>query len=192
MMTNLKQKSDWSLLQLAAGVNELAFEELFRRYDEYTKRIVKKYIRDEFAAEDVHQEAWLRIWSKAEQCRDPNSAKWWIVRVVESKCLEFLRKYKRRSAKTPMFFPDLDFQSSDGLDVSAETNLLELNIDIRHFFLPLLKNSKVCVLQKVISENTNKESCKKAGVSYRATKCAMWRARRLLREAISQEGCLIR
>ena len=73
-----------------------AFDALHERYAVHVRRHVLRMVRDAEAAEDLTQEAFLRIWTRAEQWDERGSFKSWLLRIATNLTLNYLRSRKRR------------------------------------------------------------------------------------------------
>jgi RNA polymerase sigma-70 factor (ECF subfamily) len=73
-----------------------AFELLFERYRERIGRHLARYVRAEAPAQDLIQEAFLRVWTRAEQWDGRGSFKGWLYRIATNLALNHLRSVRRR------------------------------------------------------------------------------------------------
>ena len=88
--------SDQELIALIRDQDTDAFETLSLRYRELIYPHVLHTVRDNDAAEDVVQEVFLRIWTRAEQWNSRGSFKAWLFRIATNMALNHLRTLKRR------------------------------------------------------------------------------------------------
>lgn len=70
----------------------VAFEQLAHRYDRQVLSIVSLYSRDADDAEDMYQEAFLRVYRGLAGFRGTSLFSTWLYRVVTNVCLSHLRK----------------------------------------------------------------------------------------------------
>lgn len=73
-----------------------ALETLFERYHYVVRRHVVSIVRDEHAAEDLVQEAFLRVWTRAEQWDGRGAFRAWLFRIATNLGLNHLRTVRRR------------------------------------------------------------------------------------------------
>ncbi len=73
-----------------------AFEAFFARYRDTLRAFVGRMIREPAAAEDVVQEVFLRVWTRAEQWQEKGEAKAWLFRIATNLTLNHLRTVRRR------------------------------------------------------------------------------------------------
>lgn len=91
--------SDAELAGRIQAHDEAAFELLFARYGEALMRYVCSIVRSdadvEAAAQDLVQETFLRVWTRAEQWSGQGSLKGWIYRIAANLALNHLRGLRR-------------------------------------------------------------------------------------------------
>jgi RNA polymerase sigma-70 factor (ECF subfamily) len=89
--------------------DEAAFELLYTRYDESLARHVRGIVRSEVEADvnaqDLVQETFLRVWTRAEQWSGQGSFKSWLYRIATNLALNHLRANRRH--------PSLPFASEE-------------------------------------------------------------------------------
>src|ERR1051325_2573444 len=73
-----------------------AFELLRMRYQEMLRRYVAKTVHDLSAADDLMQEVWLRVWTRAEQWDGRGAVRAWLYRIATNLALNHLRTQRRR------------------------------------------------------------------------------------------------
>ena len=103
---------------LMAGILERdarAFEVLLERYTEALHRHVGFMLHDEEVAHDVVQEAFLRVWLRAEQWDDRGPPRAWLYRIATNLALNQLRTVQRRH-EVPLELPP---DSEDDEDMAS-------------------------------------------------------------------------
>ena len=90
-MTN----NDANLMELIQAHDEDAFDVLTDRYQEPLRRHLMSTVRDAETAQDLLQELFLRMWSRADQW-DGGSVKSWLYRIATNLALNHLRTVRRR------------------------------------------------------------------------------------------------
>lgn len=107
---------------LMAGIlvrDARAFEALFDRYAEALHRHVCFMLHDEAAAYDVVQEAFLRVWLRAEQWDGRGAPRAWLYRIATNLALNSLRAEQRRRELPLELPPDPDDDEDTGGFVPA-------------------------------------------------------------------------
>ncbi|MFC1974862.1 RNA polymerase sigma factor [Chloroflexota bacterium] len=88
--------SDQDLIERIRQHDAQAFEILFERYKELIRRHLVHIVRSEAAAQDLGQEVFLRVWTRAEQWDGRGSFKAWLYRIATNLALNHLRSVNRR------------------------------------------------------------------------------------------------
>jgi RNA polymerase sigma-70 factor (ECF subfamily) len=89
-------QSDDDLMARCARGDATAFEEVFARHEELVRRCVSSIVRDPTAADDLVQEAFLRVWTHGEQWASRGTVKAWIRRIATNLALNYVRSVRRR------------------------------------------------------------------------------------------------
>ena len=85
-----------SLIRAVQGGDQDAFEQLVRAYDHSVLRLAVNLLRSQEDAQDVYQEAFLRVYKNIHAFRFDCSFHTWLYRIVTNICLDQLRKRKVR------------------------------------------------------------------------------------------------
>jgi RNA polymerase sigma-70 factor (ECF subfamily) len=118
---DLELRSDEELMELLAGGRSEAFDLLVRRHQSSIRRLAMRYTGSELDAEDIAQEAFLRVWRAARSYKKKALFKTWLYRIVINLCLSLRRKAKAE------LNPDLDRVVIEA--PSVEERLLEREKD---------------------------------------------------------------
>lgn len=73
-----------------------AFEHLYARHRGEVRAHVARIVRDEQAAEDLTQEVFLRVWTRAEQWDGRGPFRAWALRIATNQAINHLRTVRRR------------------------------------------------------------------------------------------------
>ena len=84
------------LIRAAQRGDQRAFEELVRLYDRNVLRLALNLLRSPEDANDIYQEAFLRVYKNLHTFRFDCSFHTWLYRIVTNLCLDALRKRKVR------------------------------------------------------------------------------------------------
>lgn len=90
------QRPDHELIRQIQAQDEAAFEVFFARYRAPIERHVVSMVRDSAAGDDLVQEVFLRVWTRAEQWDGHGSGKAWLFRIATNLALNHLRTMRRR------------------------------------------------------------------------------------------------
>lgn len=97
-----------TLIRAAQGGDQDAFEQLVRQYDQSVLKLAYNLLRSAEDAQDIYQEAFLRVHKNLHQFRFDCSFHTWLYRIVTNLCLDLLRKRKVRKEEATVV------QTSDG------------------------------------------------------------------------------
>ena len=84
------------LIRAAQQGDQRAFEQLVRSYDQSVLRLATNLLRSPEEANDIYQEAFLRVFKNLHTFRFDCSFHTWLYRIVSNLCLDALRKRKVR------------------------------------------------------------------------------------------------
>jgi len=99
--------SDEALVALVARADDLAFAELYDRYDRLAYGLARRILRDAALAEDAVQDAFLSVWRSASRFSSERApARVWIMTFVHRRAVDLVRHHERR--RTESLAPDHD------------------------------------------------------------------------------------
>ncbi len=111
------EQADAELMDLVRARDENGFDALRLRYNSLILRHTLSIVHDADAAEDLVQEAFLRVWTRAEQWDGRGSVKAWLYRISTNLALNALRSVARRK-ETPLD-PEWASEEDDDTHVPA-------------------------------------------------------------------------
>ena len=90
------QIDEKALIRAAQQGDQDAFGQLVRAYDQSVLRLAMNLLRSPEDAQDVYQEAFLRVYRNLDSFRFDCSFHTWLYRIVTNLCLDHMRKRKVR------------------------------------------------------------------------------------------------
>ena len=90
------QTDEAALIRAAQAGDSVAFEQLVHAYDQGVLRLAMNMLRSPEDANDVYQEAFLRVFRNLNSFRFDCSFHTWLYRIVTNLCLDHLRKRQVR------------------------------------------------------------------------------------------------
>jgi RNA polymerase sigma-70 factor (ECF subfamily) len=108
----VEQPTDPQLIRQIQAGETAAFEAFFARYRPAMQAHIGRIVREPAATEDLVQEVFLRVWTRAEQWQGSGSVKGWLYRIATNLSLNHLRSVKRRPQQP------LEIPTDDGDDDS--------------------------------------------------------------------------
>src|SRR6266700_6757787 len=94
------QIDETALIRAAQEGDKDAFDQLVRVYDQSVLRLAMNLLRSPEDAQDVYQEAFLRVYKNLDKFRFDCSFHTWIYRIVTNLCLDHMRKRKVRKEES--------------------------------------------------------------------------------------------
>jgi RNA polymerase sigma-70 factor (ECF subfamily) len=91
-MESVGHNQDCFLVREVQGGNQAAFEQLVHAHDQAVLRLALRITGSESDAQDIHQEAFLKVYTKLAGFRFECSLSTWIYRIVSNLCLDHLRR----------------------------------------------------------------------------------------------------
>jgi RNA polymerase sigma-70 factor, ECF subfamily len=110
----MQTQSDETLMAGILARDAHAFEALFDRYAAALHCHVGFMLHDDAAAHDVVQEAFLRVWLRAEQWDGRGTPRAWLYRIAANLALNDLRTVQRRRELPLELPPDPDDEDTGG------------------------------------------------------------------------------
>lgn len=104
--------SDREWVEQALAGDAVAFEALLARYRVQIRRHLLRYTHDDVAAQDLLQEAFLRVWTRGDQWDGRGTFRAWLYRVATNLALNHLRTVRRRR-ETPLE-TEAEFEMDEG------------------------------------------------------------------------------
>ena len=182
-------ESDVDLARRIARGDTGALERLMRKYNRVLFRTARAILRDHGWAEDALQEAYLRAYDAMHEFRGDAKLSTWLIRIVANEALARRRKDARRAEVMPMHGGDaVDLETpmpDDGPQQLAERaemrRLLEAKID------RLPDSYRAVFVLRALEELSVEETAAALDIPEPTVRSRFFRARGLLREAISRE-----
>jgi len=185
---------DGSLATRIAGHDQTAFEIMMRRYNGRLFRVARAILKDDAAAEDVLQDAYLDAYKHMSDYRGGAALGTWLTRIVINHALMRLRKERRHSVVVPFgnwesddshaeeAVKDERAESPAGATLRAEIRaLIERGIDR----LPIA--FRTVFVMREIEDMTVEETAACLHLPPATVRTRLFRARALLREALAPD-----
>jgi RNA polymerase sigma-70 factor (ECF subfamily) len=187
--------SDPELAQRIATGDKGAFELLMRRHNQMLYRTARSILRDDAEAEDAVQEAWLLAYRAIGNFRGDAKLSTWLVRIVVNEAISRRRKRNRgaeviqlngetqgnREAVEEHVNQTLPEQPEHAARRAQTRRLLESKID------ELPDAFRTVFVLRALEELSVEEAAVALGIPEATVRTRFFRARALLREALSKE-----
>jgi RNA polymerase sigma-70 factor (ECF subfamily) len=173
---------DAELLARSARGDRRAFDEMVTRYGPVALRVAARMAPDRQSAEDIAQEAMVRVWRRASEF-DARRARFstWLYRIVVNLCIDL------RRTRQPVALPE----ALDPVDPSASA-AETIEVDERRAALARaiegLPSRQRAALTLVYDEGlSGAEAARVLGISAKAVERLLARARARLRELLATD-----
>jgi RNA polymerase sigma-70 factor (ECF subfamily) len=181
---------DGELLKRVAKGDDDAFRLLFERHHRLAYSVIYRHIGVQSEAEDLVQEAFLRVYRNAATWEPTAKFSTWLYTVVSNLCLN----YKRDRARDKLRLVSGDDESSNPLEQMAATE--EPDVDamdaderarlIREAIQELPENQRMALILSRYEDKSYEEVAEILGTTVAAVKSLTSRARTTLREKLAR------
>jgi RNA polymerase sigma-70 factor (ECF subfamily) len=181
-VTDHEASEDAALVAAAARGDAAAFRSLVDRHLSGALGVARRMLRDEAEAEDVAQEALLRLWRSAEGLEvGPQGVRPWLRRVVSNLCVDRMRAGRRLSVVEEV--PDCPEPATQLAHVEAQDVSLRVDAALKD-----LPDRQRMALTLFHYEGLSQiEVGRIMGISDEAVESLLARARRSLKAALREE-----
>jgi RNA polymerase sigma-70 factor (ECF subfamily) len=179
---NWTGQNDLQLLTHIAAGSKAAMTEFISRYYQRITDFAWRHMGRKADAEDIAQEAFIRVWRKARDWQDrqlpPHS---WLYRITYNLCIDELRKRKPET--------DVDEHFDISGDDSPENNLYQLQKDklLAAAFATLSESQRTAIALCNYQGFSNKEAAGVMDISVEALESLLARGRAKLRKQLSAQ-----
>ena len=175
----MQEQTDNILIESIQDGNHQAFATLVKKYTKYFYSICYRYTADKTNAEDLTQQAFLKLWEYPDKF-DPDkgaSFKTWFTQVIINMCIDFKRKHKH-------YFEDIEDIAvpSDDKETSTKIHENQLKIVLEKAIHKLPKNQQIAINLGFYQEIPYEEVAKIMKTTTSAVKSLIMRAKDNLRK----------
>lgn len=130
-MKNLNNMTDQQLIQIYAGGDENGLKMLIDRYKSKIYTSIYMRVKDEFIAEDIFQETFIKVINTIKSGGYNEEGKFlpWVVRIAYNMVIDYFRKEKRSPTVVTGDGYDI-FEVMDFADDDAERKMVRSQIDV--------------------------------------------------------------
>jgi RNA polymerase sigma-70 factor, ECF subfamily len=173
--------SDAELLSASARGDARAFQALVSRHFTPVYRMAWRMMGQQADAEDIAQEAFVKLWQKPQQVKEPRALKAWLMRVASNAAIDRIR---RRGPGT-MELPD-DLADARALATgSADAEAAQHRVDVAIAALP--ERQKLALTLVYFEGLGNTAAAEVMEISVDAIESLLARAKRALRGALADD-----
>ena len=167
------------------GLSDTAYRKMVTQDYRHVLGLAWRMLAVRAEAEDVTQEAFLRLWNERKHI-EPDGAKFWLRKVARHLCLDRLRKRKDWNIS----FDETLEDSETGLEApilnpEQETIGREIGAQINQTLEKLPSRQRVALTLVLYDELPARLAASELGLSVEALESLLARARRTLRQSLS-------
>lgn len=175
----MANEQDLVLIKRISEGDSKSFESLMLKYQKLVFGYSVKMLKNKQKAEDITQEAWMRVIKNSQNFKQTGSVKAWILSITRNLVVDEFRQNKKwidlddenwAAIEDPQ--DDLEKMFSDGERYAALTKA----------FSELPENQKIILSMILIEEMNQSEVAVKLGISVGAVKTSLFRAREQLKK----------
>lgn len=171
-------KDEQLMLRVAEGDLE-AFSEIVRRHQRTAWRIALRFLGDPAEAEDIAQEAFLRILAAAPRYKPSATFSTYLYRVIARLCIDHIRK------KRPLFTNTLPEAVDSSPDPAAALVQKDRDALVRQALDVLPSRQRMVVILKYYEGLRYGEIARAMGTTIKAVERLLGRARKRLQSSLS-------
>lgn len=180
MQRALKETGDEQLMQMAGKGDLNALGEIVRRHQRTAWSVAHRFVGDPAEAEDIVQEAFLRILTAAPRYKPRAAFATYLYRVVTRLCIDNVQK------KRPIFTDTLPEMVDDSADPAAMLARQERDALIRRALDVLPSRQRMVVILKYYEGLGYADIAAAMNITRKAVERLLSRARKTLQSSLSR------
>ncbi|WP_022952823.1 sigma-70 family RNA polymerase sigma factor [Leucothrix mucor] len=174
-----------ALLSQCARQDQAAFKKLYQEASPKLYSLALRLMQKPELAEDVLQEAFIKIWQKADSYNAQKGlALTWMATITRNKALDKMRSLKLKSAETEIQYEGLDFASED-LEPEHQEGLSQEMQRLRECLKQLQPSQRECILLSYYYGHTHQELSEKLNTPLGTVKAWIRRGLETLKPCLS-------
>lgn len=168
-------------LMLAVGKGDLvAFEELVNRHQAFVWHLAYRFLRDRGAAEDIAQEAFVRVLESAARWRPTASFRTYLYGIIARLCRDFVRKKSPKSSDRLGDVADVQPSPDARLEADEQCNA------VRKAIAALPPNQRTAVILRYYDHFGYEDIAVVIGTTVKGAERLLARARTALRASLGE------
>jgi RNA polymerase sigma-70 factor (ECF subfamily) len=180
---------DVRLMQLVAGGDTAAFEQLIERHQTLVAGTVARMLGSNSDVEDIAQQVFIRVWKSAGRYVARAKFTTWLLKITRNLVFNEMRRAKRHPHLPVQIDPEAEeMPLKDEVTATPDATLLqvELQAEIEKAIMLLPDTQRMALVLRRYEELSYEEIADVLDLSVPAVKSLLFRARTELRERLSQ------
>ena len=185
MAENLKDLDDESMMERVKEHDHQAFSILVERYSRQFYASSYRIVMNQYEAEDIVQEAFLKLWDRPEIWKSGKGAKFtsWFYKIVMNLSLDRYRKNKKTECLDTQN-NDFEMQAAQHSDLQDREEQAALNKALKSLPEKQLMALNLCFYE----EKSRKEAADIMNISVKALESLLMRAKQGIRDELYRQG----
>ena len=172
-----------AMLRLQEG-DETALEEVVHRHQKNVLNLIYRYLGDATTAEDVSQEAFLRVYRARTSYTPTAKFTTWLYRITVNLCLNQIRSRKAAGPQVAPIGDLVEEPAGDSPDARLDREDLQKAVKAAVDALP--ENQRMAVVLARYEDMSYEEISEVMNLSLEAVKSALHRAKETLKEKLAR------
>lgn len=181
----IDKDTELALIRAAGAGDHRAFEFLVKRYQNPVFDFMYRYLGDRYAAEDILQEVFLRLYQASPDFDVRGKLSTWLFRVAYNLSLNEIKRRKRHSNLREALRSSAQVSIGQPALDNVEARELERSFTAALEHLP--ENQKAAMILRVNEELSYAEISEVLSVSVPSTESLIFRARTRLRQLLKRQ-----
>lgn len=162
-------------------------QQLYEAFYGKMMAVCLRYAKDDDTAQDVCQEAFLKVFNKLDKFEDRGSLEGWIRRIMVTTSIDYLRKEKQNITDVEIE-KVIEDESNNPLEEEDDSVFDGLSFEVIKEYMQKLTPAYRSVFNLyIIEEYTHKEIADMLGISVGSSKSNLAKAKRNLRKEIEKD-----
>jgi RNA polymerase sigma-70 factor (ECF subfamily) len=170
----------------------MEFWEIYDQYYPRVRKFILALVKDEWVADDLIQETFLRIQNNLKNLKDPSKLSSWIFRIAYNLCQDHFRQSKRSRKEESIDQEEMkDFKEAliqKGPDIQKELEQRQMGECVQNQINLLPESLRTVLILFDIMEFSHQEIADILGITVKNVKVRLHRARKKLKP-ILEEKC---
>jgi RNA polymerase sigma-70 factor (ECF subfamily) len=179
------------MLQVVSKESKMEFWEIYDQYYGKVRKFILALVKDEWAADDLIQETFLRIQEKLNSLRDPSKISSWVFSIAHHLCQDHFRELKKAQKKE-----SIDEEKIENLGeafvqevfIQKELEQREMGQCVQNQIGLLPQSLRAVLVLFDLMEFSHQEIADTLGITIENVKVRLHRARKKLK-TILEEKC---
>jgi RNA polymerase sigma-70 factor (ECF subfamily) len=171
--------TDGDLVGAICNGDQSAFSALVKRHYDAVYRVAWRVLGGPSDAEDVTQEAFLKLWQSPDALRDGRAVRAWLMRVASNQAIDRARR------KQPQLMDELPDVSDDGPSPEAAMSQQQAAGSIDEAIQSLPDRQRLALVLTYYEHMGNQQTAEVMDLSVDAVESLLSRARRNLKSALA-------